>query len=192
MSEEEIYRRKKDKEAIVKLLLSPKLTRTDMVLPIVGRGGMGKTMLAQHVFNDPRVQEHFEERIWVCVSDDFDVRRILEQILLRTRAAANFSTAKNLSFNQLHNLLPEFLHKKQYPIVLDHVWREDSEKWDQLKQCVLQLGFKGESAIILTCRPLKVASIAGTIQPYELGLLTEEQSWTLFQTKAFPQSRLTT
>lgn len=50
ISEEEIYRREKDKEAIVKLLLSPKLTRTDMVLPIVGMGGMGKTMLAQHVF----------------------------------------------------------------------------------------------------------------------------------------------
>lgn len=132
------------------------------------------------------LQEHFEERIWVYVSDDFDVRRILEQILLRTSAAARFSTAKNLSFNQLHNLLPEFLHKKQYLIVLDHVWSEDSEKWDQLKQCVLQLGVQGESAIILTCRSLKVASIAGTIQPYELGLLTEEQSWTLFQTQAFP------
>ncbi|XP_023528977.1 disease resistance protein RGA2-like [Cucurbita pepo subsp. pepo] len=46
------------------------------ILSIHGDGGMGKTTLARLVYNDHKVFDHFDKRMWVCVSEDYDVQRI--------------------------------------------------------------------------------------------------------------------
>ncbi|MFQ6641895.1 hypothetical protein Gotur_014974, partial [Gossypium turneri] len=51
------------------------------VLSIVGMGGMGKTTLAQLVYNDPSIKESFDHKSWVCVSADFDAVNITKTIL---------------------------------------------------------------------------------------------------------------
>ncbi|KAA8549972.1 hypothetical protein F0562_001671 [Nyssa sinensis] len=43
--------------------------------------GLGKTTLAQLVYKDELVKQHFNVVIWVCVSDNFDVKKILSRIL---------------------------------------------------------------------------------------------------------------
>ncbi|KAF7815704.1 putative disease resistance protein RGA1 [Senna tora] len=84
IAQPQIYGRDGDKDKIVELLLrqTPECGGLS-VYPIVGLGGLGKTTLAQLVFNDPRVINHFGTlRIWVCVSDDFSVIRILQSIMV--------------------------------------------------------------------------------------------------------------
>ncbi|KAL8501980.1 hypothetical protein ACS0TY_021203 [Phlomoides rotata] len=51
------------------------------ILSIVGMGGLGKTTLAQLVYNHSRVEKSFDLRIWICVSNPFDPATIAKGIL---------------------------------------------------------------------------------------------------------------
>ena len=66
----EIVGREDDLEHIVGMLLDSDIQTSDVsFLPIVGMGGLGKTALAQLVYNDKRVETAFSLRLWHCVSD---------------------------------------------------------------------------------------------------------------------------
>jgi len=44
--------------------------------------GVGKTMLAQVAKNNPQIQNHFGYRLWVSVSGDFDLVKILSSMII--------------------------------------------------------------------------------------------------------------
>ncbi|VAI68073.1 unnamed protein product [Triticum turgidum subsp. durum] len=87
IDESKIVGRQDEKERVVKILLEHSDNSSDdadnnvLVLPIVGMGGIGKTTLAQLVYNDQRVKHHFELVLWVCVSDKFVIEEIIRSII---------------------------------------------------------------------------------------------------------------
>ena len=98
--------RDKEREKIIEVLLSHQASSDLLVLPIVGMGGLGKTTLAQLIYNDPRVQEHFQLLNWVCVSDDFDVRNLAIKIC--------DCDASKTTLEKALNKLQEHLRGKRY------------------------------------------------------------------------------
>nr|DAD42482.1 TPA_asm: hypothetical protein HUJ06_000712 [Nelumbo nucifera] len=177
--ESEIYGRGDDKEKIIKFLIHEGNDDDVSVIPIVGMGGLGMTTLAKLAYNDERVVRHFEQRIWVCVSVDFDVRMLVRAII----ESATGKRCDCLDMEPMQRRLKEMLTRKRFLLVLDDVWNEDYEKWDRMK-LLLRCG-AGGSKIIVTTRSEKVALITGTVTSHGLDGLPEDACWSLFKQRAF-------
>jgi hypothetical protein len=177
---DDVIGREDDKKVIIGSLLNPNVKEDVSILPIVGIGGLGKTTLAQLVFNNEEINKCFEQKLWVCVSNNFDEKIIVEKIL---ECAIKKKPEENLQMNTLVNDLHKEVNGKRYLLVLDDVWNDDGEKWCNLKN-LLMGGARG-SRILVTTRSIKVAKITQTVEPHLLKGLDEQQSWSLFKKMAF-------
>nr|TKS04706.1 NBS-LRR resistance protein RGH2 [Populus alba] len=70
--------RESEKKTVRTFLMNSNYEHNVSVISVVGMGGLGKTTLAQHVFNDEQVKAQFGVRLWVSVSGSFDVRKIIK------------------------------------------------------------------------------------------------------------------
>ncbi|KAM2509228.1 hypothetical protein ACFX1W_031340 [Malus domestica] len=174
---ENIIGRDEDRKAIIQLLLDPISTENVSTISIVGFGGLGKTGLAQLIFNDEVIQNHFELKIWSCVSNVFELDILVKKIL----------KVDKIDMDELQNDLRRKVDGKKYLIVLDDVWNENREKWLTLKY-LLMGGGKG-SRILITTRSETVAKISDTAKPYTLRGLNQEDSWSLFKEMAFKDGK---
>ncbi|XVF24513.1 hypothetical protein REPUB_Repub13aG0134500 [Reevesia pubescens] len=176
VTESEVYGRENEKKNIVSMLLNNSSDRIDLsVLAIYGMRGLGKTTMAQLVYNDESVRKAFDFRVWVCVSDDFDIKRLTKAIV----ESIEGNSCNIQELDPLQRRLEEKLVGKRFSLVLDDVWNEYQEKWDGLNEA-LRHGVKG-STVIVTTRIEKVALMMATVLVYHLGCLSDDDSWSLFK-----------
>ncbi|XP_018820342.2 putative disease resistance RPP13-like protein 1 [Juglans regia] len=143
-------------------------------------GGLGKSTLAQLVYNDKKVQKHFDLVAWVCVSEEFDMFKLTKTIL---EAVAPSSTSNIQDPNQLQLQLKEKLMGKKFLLVLDDVWNRNYTECEILSN-PFKSGAQG-SRIILTTRDVDVASAMRAFEIHHLKELQEEDCWKLFARHAF-------
>ncbi|XP_059445018.1 putative disease resistance RPP13-like protein 1 isoform X2 [Corylus avellana] len=179
VDESNIVGRHAEREAIINSLLSDD-DKNIGVIAIVGMGGIGKTFLAQLVYNEDSVKKHFDLKAWVCVSDDFDVLKLTKIILEEVSSSAN-ADSKNL--NQLQIKLKEALIGKKFLLVLDDVLEKSYDKWEELSKA-LKYGAPG-SKVIVTTRDDEVASFMSTSATHSVTELPEKDCWSLFAKYAF-------
>ncbi|KAI9115253.1 hypothetical protein K1719_013572 [Acacia pycnantha] len=179
VDEDATYGRDDDKHTIIEWLLSEKYNSQLSVISIVGMGGLGKTTLAQLVYNDRRVMDEFNLKVWVCVSDEFDVLRVTRTIY----EAITGSKDDTNDLNMLQIKLKQQLTQKRFLLVLDDVWNENYMLWEAL-QSPFNHGALG-SKILLTTRSGKVASTMRSTRILPLKPLSEGDSWSLFSRYAF-------
>ncbi|KAH9669050.1 putative disease resistance RPP13-like protein 1 [Citrus sinensis] len=171
VNEAEVYGREKDKEAIVELLLRDDSRADDgfSVISIKGLGGVGKTTLAQLVYQDERVQRHFQIKSWTCVFEDFDVFRVSKLIL--NSIASDQCTDKD-DLNLLQEKLKKQLSGKKFLVVLDDVWNENYNSWRALS-CPFGAGAFG-SKIVVTHRNQGVAETMRAVSTKTLKELSDD------------------
>uniref|UniRef100_A0A0D9WFX9 Uncharacterized protein n=1 Tax=Leersia perrieri TaxID=77586 RepID=A0A0D9WFX9_9ORYZ len=181
IDEQDVIGREKERDEILNILVRAETDKL-LILPIVGIGGLGKTTLAQLVFNDVKVKAHFEKHIWVCVSEVFSIPDIVKKII--DTAIGNDCALKNDNLELLQQRLQGELRQKRYLLVLDDVWNEDEHKWEALRTLIGSCGMG--SAVVVTTRSMKVAKITQIGNKLLcLNNLSPEDSWVVFRTKAF-------
>ncbi|XP_059440562.1 putative disease resistance RPP13-like protein 1 [Corylus avellana] len=174
-----IFGRDYDKEAVINLLLSHDASGGEMcVIGIVGMAGIGKTTLAQLIYNDRRVREHFDLEAWVYVSHEFDLFSITKTIL----EAVTSSTCDIKDLNRLQVTLKEKLMGKKFLLVLDDVWNKNYVDWEILSK-PFKFGEQG-SSVIVTTRDNDVASVVRS-RSHCLKRLSEDDCWAVFANHAF-------
>ncbi|KAG6679055.1 hypothetical protein I3842_14G111800 [Carya illinoinensis] len=157
--ESDTFGRDDDKKKVIELLLSSHGGGNEMCLiAIFGMGGIGKTTLAQLVYNDDRVK-----------------KSIIEQ--------ANSSACYTEDPEQLQDTLKKNLIGRKFLLVLDDVWSEKPIHREFLGQ-LLQYGFRG-SKILVTTRNESVALAMHAIATHHLMELSNADCWSIFEKHAF-------
>ncbi|KAL8501982.1 hypothetical protein ACS0TY_021205 [Phlomoides rotata] len=125
---EQVCGRDKDRDILIGKLFKFGGNQEELgnhIMSIVGMGGLGKTTLAQL---HSRVEKSFDLRIWICVSDLFDLAAIAKGILESIKKDSSPNT------NQLDVLfkhVKESITGNKFLLVLDDVWTEDHNKWEE-------------------------------------------------------------
>ncbi|TMW99467.1 hypothetical protein EJD97_002483 [Solanum chilense] len=181
VDDSDIFGRQSEIEDLIDRLLSEDASGKNLtVFPIVGMGGVGKTTLAKAIYHDERVKNHFGLKAWYCVSEPYDALRITKGLIQEIESFDSKDVHKNL--NQLQVKLKENLKGKKFLIVLDDVWNDNYNEWDDLRNLFVQ-GDVG-SKIIVTTRKESVALMMGNEQ-ISMDHLSIEASWSLFKRHAF-------
>ncbi|KAE8686443.1 hypothetical protein F3Y22_tig00111061pilonHSYRG00022 [Hibiscus syriacus] len=133
VKEWEVFGRADDKGKIVSMIFNDANHHDGLyVYAICGMGGLGKITIAQLVCNDENVAKAFDLRIWVCVSYDFDVKRLTKAIV----ESIEGGSCDILELDPLQLCLVEKLARRRFLLVLDYVWNEYHDKWDRLHEAL--------------------------------------------------------
>ncbi|CAM0908511.1 unnamed protein product [Alopecurus aequalis] len=173
-----VYGRDSEKATIIELMEEKKFTTGATILPILGIAGVGKTALAQLVYNHPAVKEQFDHMVWLWVSNNFDAMELMKNMLGSVSQETHVGLC---NFAKLQDIFEIRIKSKRVLLILDDVWDGINDyQWNQLLA-----PFNSDNArdnmIIITTRKPCVAKRRGTVRPIKLGALKIADFWLLFE-----------
>ncbi|XP_021317837.1 putative disease resistance protein RGA1 [Sorghum bicolor] len=176
LPQEPVIGRDREKQEIIKLLSANTNNDEIAIVPIYGLGGMGKSTLAQLVYNDAQFMK-YDHRIWVYVSQDFNLNKIGSSIISQLQPEGG---QQNMCIQQVINqCLERLLHGKKVLVVLDDLWEEKKTELDKLRRMLHIKGSKVD--IIITTRKEEIARKVSTSEPYKLRPLEDDICWEIIK-----------
>ncbi|KAF7005961.1 hypothetical protein CFC21_021039 [Triticum aestivum] len=181
-----VFERGSNKQRIVAVLLSAKhITREPIttILPIFGLAGIGKTTLAQMLFNDTHFLPGYDFRVWVQVWPELDFHTVGESIIHRITGATgeqeiNDDHGSQMGIESIMEHLHQVLNGKVL-LVLDDLWEEDPIRLGELKSMLTSLEDKMD-VIVTTCNQAIARNIC-TVEPYKLKPLSDDTCWEIIK-----------
>ncbi|KAJ8451457.1 hypothetical protein Cgig2_017848 [Carnegiea gigantea] len=119
------------------------------VVGIWGMAGLGKTTLCESIFKRMEVDGEFEERIWICVSHDFDFIQLLNRMIekIEDKRPSNI-----LDLQDLEAKLINIMKGRKFLLVLDDIWDTFEKYWSTLRRCLKDVGASKGNTILATSR----------------------------------------
>ncbi|XP_047961655.1 putative late blight resistance protein homolog R1A-3 [Salvia hispanica] len=148
------------------------------IISIVGTGGLGKTTLAQNLYQSLLIKQYFDMHAWITVSQQYNLEEMLSQLLSSLGKSSSAA-----SVDDLGEMIHKTLSGRRYLIVLDDVW--SVQVWDELKHFFPDNG--NGSRVVLTTRLSNVARSCHSRSCLMMKPLDEQTSWKLFCKEAFKQ-----
>ncbi|KAJ3684621.1 hypothetical protein LUZ61_013785 [Rhynchospora tenuis] len=158
-------------------------TRFPPVISIIGEGGIGKTVLAQSVYNHPEISEHFKPLVWISLSAKPDPVETIKKII----EAINGTNCNLLTLDMLQRTLQQLLRGKKFLLVLDGVYTDTNDMlfWDPV-WIPLSMAESG-SRVLATTRNQTTAQYMGSSDQVPLTGLNSDSLWLILKDEAFPQ-----
>ncbi|VAI53659.1 unnamed protein product [Triticum turgidum subsp. durum] len=166
-----------DTRKLVEIMLTEKVGHTNiMVVAIVGVGGIGKTTLAQKVFNDQTVKDEFDKTIWLSINQNIDKVELLRTIIKLADGVHGGEKALAV----LQPILSTALTGKKLLLVLDDVWSHRA--WGDVLEIPMANVVAQGSRVLVTTRDERVARGMKAVLPYHhIDKLEEEDAWLLLK-----------
>jgi len=142
---------------------------------ITGAGGIGKTTLARMVFSDDKVEQSFDERIWLSINKEVDQLSVLRSVI----AALCGGGAAGDSRALLECALKQAVWQKKLLVVMDDVWSEDV--WSGLLSAPLADAAAPGSRVLVTTRNDEVARKMKARHVHRVGKLEGDDAWVLLK-----------
>jgi 5'-3' exonuclease len=167
--EADILGRDQEKQKLIDLLVEAGTSSDFIVLPICGIGGIGKTTLAQLLFNDTHFKNY--EKAWVYVSQTFDKKKIEDDL----------ASQLEKDRSKLIDIQESDAASKKILIVLDDLWENDDFKLDDLKISLKIMGNGQKVHVIVTTRDIGIAQKIQTIEAHKIDALSLDVCWIIIK-----------
>ncbi|CAI9270931.1 unnamed protein product [Lactuca saligna] len=181
LGEFKIVGREDDEERIIHLLTESRKEEKLTIVPIVGMGGMGKTTLAKSVYNNPKIQQYFDVKAWLCVSVKVDINTLLAKIY----ESVVGEKPKSETMANLVGDLEKKLGAKRYLLVLDDVWDEERLYWEDFRSVMINVKSQIGSGVLVTTRKLDIGTKAMVMNSCPLKGLSNDDCWNIFKERVF-------
>ncbi|XVE80857.1 hypothetical protein DITRI_Ditri15bG0014500 [Diplodiscus trichospermus] len=184
----QVVGREADVSKVIDLLIASSTRQAFSITSIVGMAGLGKTALAKSICKNERTKNCFNKIMWVCVSEEFGVQRILQEMF----ESLTGQTCDLKNRDTIIEKIKNELEGTTYLLTLDDVWDEDIRAWEDLRSSLLGININIRSSILVTTRSANVAIVRDTPpeNTYHLNSLKDDECWDIIRIRAFQNSSI--